>query len=92
MGAFSVAAQGNYDAVAIGTTAAVIVAAGTRSSVVIQNLDASNDLYVGFDASVTASNGFHLASNDSIKFDDYLGPVYGIGSASDTDVRFLEVK
>lgn len=83
--------KGAYATVSIGTSAAIIKAGrSTRKSVVVQNVHASNDLYVGTDASVATTTGVKLAAGASIEFDDYNGPVYGIASGASTDVRYLE--
>ena len=76
----------------IGATAGSIIAGRSgRRSVVVQNLHASNDLYIGDDANVTTSNGVKVAAGQSISFEEYIGPVYGIASGAGTDVRVLEV-
>jgi hypothetical protein len=77
--------------VTIGTSAALIKGSTSgRESIVIQNVHASNDLYVG-PSGVTTSSGVKVPAGQSITFDDYIGPVYGIASAASTDVRYLEV-
>lgn len=77
--------------VTIGATAAVIVAAkASRASIVVQNVHATNVLYVG-PSSVTTANGLRLNPGESIEFTDYTGAIYGIASAAGTDVRYLEV-
>jgi hypothetical protein len=62
----------------------------TRGAVLIQNLHASNDLYVGPDASVTSANGILIPAGVD-KAIPTSGPVYAIASAADTDVRFWEI-
>jgi len=80
-----------YGNVSIGTTAGTIVSADTdRKALIIQNLGAGN-LYIGFDSTVTTTNGFKLASGESLEINGYRGAVYGIGDAT-CDVRYLEIK
>lgn len=82
----------NYGATTIGSGAAVrIVAANAkRDAVSIQNLHASNDLYVGPDSSVTSSTGQKVAAGGSIA-PPTRGDVYGRASGASTDVRFWEI-
>lgn len=82
---------GAYNTVSVGTTAAVIASRrDSRNSIIVQNVHASQVLYVGTDSSVTTSNGLKVAAGESVKIDDYRGVVYGIASGAATDVRFLE--
>lgn len=81
-----------YGAKTIDTSAVLIAdSRATRRSITVQNVHASNDLYVGSDSSVTSSNGVKVKAAESLRFDDYSGAVYGIGSAASTDVRYFEV-
>lgn len=92
MAAQGVGSTAAYGTVAIGGAAAVIKAAKTtRKSIVVQNVHATQILYVGSDSSVTTSNGLKVAAGASVTLDDYNGPVYGIASGADTDVRYFEV-
>lgn len=92
MTAMGVGSNAAYGAVDVDATAEEIVAARTiRKSVIIQNADASVDLYIGDDSSVTTSNGIKVPAGGSITFDDYNGPIYGIGSGADCDVRYMEI-
>jgi len=80
-----------YGNVSIGTTVGTIVSADTdRRALIIQNLGAGT-LYIGFDSAVTTTNGFKLASGESLEINGYRGAVYGIGDAT-CDVRYLEIK
>ena len=80
-----------YGNATIGTSAAVIVAASSREYVIVKNNHATNILYLGFDSSVTTSNGMSVAAGSDRIIDGYDGAVYGIASAASTDVRYLEV-
>lgn len=83
---------GNYNTVTIGAAAALIVAAnGKRRSVVIQNVHATQVLYLGDDTSVTTANGLKVVAGASVNFVDFTGPLYGIASGAGTDVRYFEV-
>jgi hypothetical protein len=80
-----------YAAVSIGGTAALIKGARTtRKALIVQNVHASQSLYIGSDASVTTSNGLHVAAGDSILV-PFQGTVYGIASGAATDIRYFEV-
>jgi hypothetical protein len=81
---------GAYGNIAIGATAAQIVPGRSlRDSVVIQNVHATQVLYLGTNASVTTANGLKLLAGESVRL-ELAGPVYGIASGADTDVRFFE--
>lgn len=92
MAAAGVSHTGSYAAVTIGASAAVVKSGKpSRKSILIQNLHATQVLYLGLDSSVTTSNGLRVAAGESVRIDDYNGPVYGIASGAGTDVRYLEV-
>ena len=92
MASTGVSHSGSYGTVTIGGTAAVIKAANSqRKSILVQNVHASNVLYIGDDSSVATTTGIRLIAGESIEINDYNGPVYGIASAAGTDVRYLEV-
>lgn len=79
-----------YSAASIGVAAGVVSNAGSaRTSVVIQNNHATQDLYLGTDTSVTTATGLHLAAGESIRL-THKGIVYGIASGAATDVRVFE--
>ena len=81
-----------YGTVSIGTSAAIIKAAKTiRKSIIIQNVHASQVLYLGTDSSVATTTGLRVAAGESVEFDDYNGVIYGIASGAATDVRYFEV-
>lgn len=82
----------SYGTVTIGATAALIKAGrAQRNSILVQNVHASNDLYVGLDASVSTSNGIKIAAGQSMEIYDGGSEVYGIASGAGTDVRFMEI-
>ena len=85
---------GVYEAVSIGTSATLIRPLNnSRISLQITNLSAG-EVYVGFDSSVTTSNGFELSQQDVISFtgsDLYKGAVYGIVASGTSDVRLFEL-
>lgn len=72
----------------------VLVAGRTlRRSVIVQNLSATVDVYVGAGGAsgVTTTNGLKVAAGASLDFGDFSGPLYGVVAASSADVRVMEV-
>lgn len=90
--------QSSYGSKSVTTAAQLLVGARSqRSAVLIQNVHASQNLYVGPDASVVQPGGAGTA-NSGIKIgpgESYLvpsrGDVYGIATGASTDVRYWEV-
>jgi hypothetical protein len=81
-----------YGTVAVGATAGLILGGRSlRDSVTIQNVHATQILYIGNDASVTTSTGLKIAAGDKHSLETYNGPIYGIASGAATDTRYLEV-
>ena len=80
-----------FASVSVGTSA-VQVSAGQarRSSILIQNVHASNTVYVGPADTITAENTIQLSAGDSVEFSDVQGPIFAVADGADTDVRFLE--
>ena len=78
-------------AVTIPDTPATQIVGGrsARDTVLIQNVHASNVLYIGPSNAVTTANGFKLLAGESIEL-SAVGAVFGIASAAGTDVRYLE--
>lgn len=82
--------EATYGTVAIGATAGLIKAArGRRESIVVQNVHASQILYIGSDASVLTTTGLRLIAGESIRLETK-GDVYGIASGAATDTRYFE--
>ena len=82
--------ESSYGNATIGAAAAVIVAANaSRGEVLVQNVHATNTLYIGTDNAVTVANGLKVGPGGSISLtvDD---DVYGIADAAGTDVRYLD--
>ena len=80
--------------VAIGGTAALIVAGRpTRKGLRVQHVHATQILYLGSSSSVTTSNGLKVAAGGDTGdlLMNFNGPLYGIASGADTDVRVFEV-
>jgi hypothetical protein len=78
-------------AVAVGTTAVVLVDGTTgRNNLIVQNIHASQTLYVG-PAGVETTTGLRVLSGESVGFVDFNGPLYGIASGAATDVRVVEI-
>jgi hypothetical protein len=83
------------------STATLIVAAAnantiyvgkgqTPRTVVLLNVDASNDVYIG-NASVTSGNGYRLAHTTSVTLTlDANDALYGLALSSTPTIHFLE--
>lgn len=86
------AAYGNKT---VTTSATEIVdAAGNRRQALLITNNSSEVLYIGFDSSVTTSNGFQLQEDQvwsTSGLQVYQGPVYGIVAANTADVRYQEL-
>ncbi len=82
---------GSYGQVSVTTTATQILAAnGNRRSAVIQNLDATNDLFIGFDNSVTTANAGHKLIPDAAIEIYFTGTIFGIRSVGSGNAAYLE--
>jgi hypothetical protein len=87
-----VSGTGTGGAISVGTSAATLIAASSRrKSVLLQNVHATNKLYIGLADTVTTSTGVRLNPGEAIEFEDYLGPVYAIADGASTDVRYIQV-
>ena len=81
----------SYGAKTVTTTAQLLVPArSSRNAVRVQNLHATNLLYIGPDSAVTAANGIRVAAGAETTIPSR-GDIYGIASAASTDVRFWEI-
>jgi hypothetical protein len=77
--------------VSVGATAVQLVDGTTlRKAVIIQNVHATQILFIGGDANVTTANGLRIGVNESVQI-DRPDPVYGIASGAATDVRVFEI-
>lgn len=87
------ASTGSYGTVSVGATATVIAAANSaRKSLIIRNTS-TGTVYIGYDSSVTTSNGFPVAQKDAYEINQtnlYTGAVYGIVASGTSDVRKME--
>lgn len=85
----------NYGNVSIGASAAVVASAKQRSRIIVQNNHATQILYLGDDANVTAdataSGGLKIAAGASVTLEGFTGSLYGIASGAATPVAFFEV-
>jgi hypothetical protein len=74
------------------TTSASLIAAGRarRDAILVQNVHATQDLYLGPDSSVATSTGIKVAAGQSILVPTR-ADVYGIASGAATDTRYWEV-
>lgn len=87
------APNGTSSAVTVGTSSTQLLAASsTRQELLVQNLDGSNDIFVGFGSGVTTSDGARVAADGGTYVSEaYTGAVYAIATGSGTDVRVQEV-
>lgn len=77
-------------AVTVGTTAVQLLAARTgRTALLVQNTDATGEVYLGFGADPDTDNGIRLKPGESFGDDRYTGEVNAI-AAADTVVRVVE--
>lgn len=77
----------------IGTSAAPLptTALKHRRAIIIQNVHASNKLYVGHTSTIDTLSGFRLEPGDVLTIpmiEDFV--VYTIANVTDTDVRIIE--
>lgn len=79
-------------AASIGTSAGVVVNGRTaRKSLIVQNLHATQLLYLG-GSDVSTSNGLQVAAAGGTRqIDNFTGTLYGIASGASTDVRVIEI-
>lgn len=78
-------------AVAVGTTAVQLVGGRSgRDTLIVQNIHATQILYVG-PSGVSTADGLKVAAGQTLPLDNLNGPLYGIASGAGTDVRILEV-
>lgn len=83
-----------YGSVTVGVAAEEIVAKNRfRRGVTVYN-NGSAIVYIGFDDSVTSSNGMPLLPRASATFnrvfDGLRGSIFGISASGDQDVRYME--
>lgn len=80
----------SYGAVSVGAAAASYrVGSGARSSILIQNVHATQDLYLGTDENVLTTTGFKVPPGQSVRL-THRGPLFAIASGAATDTRFIE--
>lgn len=83
--------QGNASNISVGAAAQVILAGrGMRTAVLLQNLHATQDLYVGPTSGVSTANGIKIAAGATMTL-PFRGTIYGIATGAATDVRYWEV-
>lgn len=81
--------------VSVTNTATLIIAANSaRQELFITNAGISPDIFIGPDATVTATTGLPLFAGQTRErsrgFSIWLGPVYGITSSGTADIRVWE--
>lgn len=89
---------GTYSNITITNSATLILAANSRrQGFRITNNSVTQDAFIGFDSSVTSSNGLPLYANQTREEQRnggsrcWLGDIYGIVAANTADIRFWEV-
>jgi len=85
----------SYGNVTVTTAVTLIVAANTnRKEIEIVNNTQNSVIYIGTDTNVTASNGLpvyeYQSRGKSRGFGTYLGPIYGVVSSVEANVRYWE--
>lgn len=84
------ASSGTYSAVSVTSTATQIFASdSTRTSIQFQNLG-DEEIFWGYDNSVTTSNGTRLKTGEVQSLEGYTGTIYAITASSTSDVRKAE--
>lgn len=62
-----------------------------RLSVLIQNLDTMDNLYIGFDSNLDLDNGIMIPPGGTYDTDKYYGAIYGMtDGTAPIDIRFVE--
>lgn len=80
-----------YGQVSVTTSVTLIKAAnGNRRSILVQNFDETNDLFIGYDNSVTTVNAGHCLKPWACVELYYTGTIYGIRSAGLGNSGYLE--
>ena len=95
--------DGNYVAVAfnsslmtpgqnaLSTSAEVVIAANSaRIFAEVKNADAAINMYIGFDGTVTTSNGHLLKPGESFSFEGYTGAIWMIAASGTPTTTFIE--
>jgi hypothetical protein len=78
-----------YGAVSISTSATLIHEGDSNvDEVVVQNVHATEDIYVGLDASVTTANGVKIPAGSAMSITLRNQSLYGIAAAA-ADARYL---
>jgi hypothetical protein len=75
------------------TAVQLIAASMGRGSVIIQNLDAANPIFVGPSAAVVSTKGagagFRIKAGDQLELDETNGAIFAIATGGTVDVRVL---
>lgn len=85
-----------YGNVSVTTSATQILPPNNRRKSCLINNNGAATLYIGFDSSVTSSNGMPVVSNgyyiNSGENDAFRGAIFGISASGTLDVRYEEVE
>jgi hypothetical protein len=84
-----------YGAVTVSTGTKIVSANPNRIGLIITNTDSSVKLYLGDDASVTASNGIEIPAGGSFTEDSggtkmFCADIYGSAGSGSINVRYWE--
>jgi hypothetical protein len=77
------------------TSSVELVGASTSGSVgfprtvLIQNVDTTNPVYIGSNSGLTAANGFRIAAGESVSLDMLGVEVLHVIASTNVEVRFL---
>lgn len=75
---------------ALSTDAELVIAESpNRQFAEVKNTDASISVYLGKDATVSASNGHLLKAGEAFGFEGYTGPIWAIAASSTPTVSFI---
>ena len=83
----------NKSAVSVSTTATKIVSANNRRVDLVISNEGSATIYLGFDDTVTTSNGVSLYQSEKTTWsgkDIYRGDIYGIVASGTQEARYWE--
>jgi hypothetical protein len=81
--------NGAYGNKTINAAEVIVPARSSRKRCRVYNNDGTNGLLVGFDASLTTSNGIPIPKGTYQDF-TFCGPIYGIPAAGTCDVRWID--
>lgn len=84
----------NYNTITVTNAAGgtqIVAANANRKGIIIINMDSTNSVFLGDDASVTTANGLELPPGAFIVYNNYTGVVHGIAENAGVDIRYNEL-